>query len=238
MRVFVILLLCVISLISAPVNAYLSTNKVIDEAHILDLKTHDYLATMLSQAAKDQGIDITIMLVDDDTVLDHGAFAWQVVMAKEATLKNKKSPKKRVYLILNASSHQAAIVLGDPTLFELSLQESLTEIQQKILIPNIQKNELNMAVQLTAMAMISALEDWSGVSSKPSASVEVPWLLNGLKWGAQLGLIIAFLMLLRVLFHRPHWRELSVADEEHLNRHQQQSIEMAYWRTHRHIRNS
>ncbi|HRE32663.1 MAG TPA: hypothetical protein PLD88_11865, partial [Candidatus Berkiella sp.] len=76
----------------------------------------------------------------------------------------------RVYLVINESSHQAAIVLGDPTLFEPSLQESLTDIQQEILIPNIQKNELNKAIQLTAMAMISALEDWPGISPKPSSS--------------------------------------------------------------------
>lgn len=236
MRMLIILVFSVLSVMAAPVNAYLSTNRIIDETHILDLKTHDNLATMLSRAAKDQEVDITIVLVNDDTVFDHSALAKQIVMAREARLKNTKSEKKRVYLIVNASSNQAAIALGTATDLDAMLQESLMEIQQKILAPHLQKNELDAAVRLAAMAMVSALEDWPGMTLSRSSSFYDQLLISGLKWFAELGLIIALLMLLRILFHRPHWQELPIAEEAHFLENQQQSAEMAYWRAHRHIK--
>src|SRR5262249_759256 len=138
--------------------------------------------------------------------------------------------------IFNAASHQAAIVLGNKTV-DMALQESLREIQRKILAPHLQKNEVESAIRLTIMAMISALEEWPSVSLTPKSSFSPYAFITGLKWLAIVGLLIAMFMLLKIISQRPHWQELPIVDEANFLENQRKSAEMAYWRSHLHIKN-
>ncbi len=226
-----------LSVLAMPISAYayLPTTHIVDTTHRLDLKTHDELAMMLSRATKERAINITLCIVNDSRVLHLTEYGERWVKEYELRLPKEHFLQKRIYLIVDASSKQVIILLGKAVVLDEASQEGLQEIQQKILIPHLQQNHLNTAVKLGTMAMLSALEEWPVMSPLQSHRVVSYTFLNVLKWFALLGLGYACFMLFRTLFHRPHWRELPTASELSLQSAAEQSLEMAYWRSHRHI---
>lgn len=221
--------------LAMPTHAYLPTTHIVDMAHRLELKTHDELAMMLSRVTQERAIHITVCIVNDAKVVDLTQYGERWVKEYELRLSKENFLQKRIYLMVDANSKQALILLGKAVILDEASLEGLQEIQQKILVPHLQQDHLNTAVKSGTIAMLSALEEWPVKSLLQPSRVVSSTFLNVLKWFALLGLGYAGLMLLRTLFHRPHWRELPIASEPSLQSAQERSLEMAYWRSHLHI---
>ncbi len=223
---------CFCSIVTFTLKAEMAVNRVIDSAHVLEEKTYQQLANLLSQVAAQGRADMMVFLIHEYTQ-NPAELAQRTIAEWEAKTPPAELPQKRAYLIINLSSHQGMIVLGKHAQMNDSLLYGLQEIQLKILTPKLIENDVKQVVLQASQGMIGALEDWP---SRPITHT----MFNGsfmmtLKWLAEISLIAALLFGLRTLFAQPKWQDLPINDETFLLLNQEQSLGLAYWRTHRHI---
>lgn len=223
---------CFCSIIAFTLKAEIAVNRVVDSAHVLEEKTHQQLSSLLSQVAAQGRADITVFLIHEYTQ-NPALLAQKTIAEWEAKTPVTQLPEKHAYLIINLSAHQGMIVLGKQTQVNDSLLYGLQEIQSKILAPQLIEKDVKQAVLQASQGMIGSLEDWPNHSF--TQSIFDGSVIKTLKWLAEISLIIASLFGLRTLFVQPKWQELPINDETFLLLNQQQSLGLAYWRTHRHI---
>lgn len=231
-RMVFTMVFCFCSLFGFTPNAQCAENRVIDSAHVLEERAHQQLSSLLSEVAAQGRADITIFLIHEYTQ-NPAELAQKMVAEWEAKTPPSLLPQKRAYLIINLSSHQGMIIVGSHTKVNDSLLYGLQEIQEKILKPKLIEQDVKQAVLLASQGMIGALEDWPSIAL--SSSVFEGSFIKVLKWLAEICLIAGLLFGLRILFIRPKWQDFPINDEALILLNQQESLGLAYWRTHRHI---
>jgi|GEM_PF-6353811 len=229
---FALLVFCLCSLIAFPLKAELIHNRVMDATHILDEKTHQHFDLYLAEVAAQGRADITVFLVNQYTQ-NQVEFTQKMISEWESKAGSTLSPQKRAYLIINVSSHKGMIVLGKEAKINDSLAYTLREIQQKILGPHLIEKDVKGATLMAAQGMVGALEDWPSAPS--TLSFFNGSVVDVLKWLAELSLIMGLLFGLRLWFLQPKWQDLPINNETFLLLNEQASLDLAYWRTHRHI---
>lgn len=227
----VIFSLC--SLVVSPLKANSHLTRVIDTSYVLEEKNKEQLNTLLTEVAAQGRADIVVFLLNQYTQ-NPTELAQKLIREWEVTTPiTNKSLHKRAYIIINVSSHQGMVVLGQQVQPNGSLNYALQEIQMKILASHLIERDVKQVVFLASQGMIGALEDWP--TNTTTSSVFPGTFMTVLKWLAQISLISALLFGLRTLFSQPKWEDMPISDEAHFLLNHQSSLELAYWRTHRHI---
>lgn len=231
-KALIVWVFSVLSLITTSLKAAPAPTHVVDMTHALAETTRQDVNSRLLQAANEGRADIIVLIVNQATSMPHKQLTNDLILEWEAKLGPAKLPKKRAYLVLNKATHQGDIVLGKDVVLNDDLLYSLREIQIKILAPSLIAADMKTAVVLASQGLVGVFEVWPAhvaVSSLP-----LP-LFSLLKWAAQCSLLVGIFLLLRALFKQPHWQTLPISEEAAFLLNQQASLDMAYWREHRHI---
>lgn len=217
-----------LSLMVFSMKAQSAENRVVDTAHVLQEKTHQYLSAMLSHAAKEHRADI-IVLITNQAIQNKTELFNNMLKTGEVKFIPTISPTKRAYLIINTYTHQGHIVLGKEVILDDSLQYGLAEIQAKILAQDLIKHDVNAVALLATQAMIGSFEDWP---APVPASFFSRSSMTFFKWVGMFSLLGGLLYGLRRLFYQPHWQELPISHESTLWLNDLQSLGLTYSRTH------
>lgn len=221
-----------LSLIATPLTAAPIANHVVDTTHALAEPVRENLNSRLLQAANEGRADIIVFILNQEDAFSHNQLTESLILEWEAKLEPARLPKKRAYLVLNKATHQGSIALGKDVIITDDLLYSLREIQIKILAPSLIASDMKTAALLASQGLLGVFEVWPTQVALPSMPLQ---LFTILKWIAQCSLLGGLILLIRALFTQPHWQTLPISEEVSFLLNEQASLDMAYWREHRHI---
>lgn len=138
---------------------------VIDEERVLSSTVVAGISQVLDESAKKANIHVRVIVV---TYKGENAKA----LAKQKMLEVDSinvidDQNKTVYLVLNASTHESYLFVGNKVKRTLPLIESISRIEQNIIIPSLMSGNIENAAREGSVALVTVLDQWP-VSPKVS----------------------------------------------------------------------
>ncbi len=194
-------------------NEHATTPWVIDEQHILTTPTINGLTQILSGSARNRDIHVRVLVVSQD-----GENVKPILKQKIIEWKNKIPQhlrEKTAFLVINIATGQSHIVLGNQIQQTESLETSLGRIQQKIILPGLQKGSIDSAVTEGVVGLTTVLDQWPALSTGSIFYHSALWLrahylmlpLQILFW---ISIILGGAKAIQFYLRRPKWDEMNV----------------------------
>jgi uncharacterized membrane protein YgcG len=182
------------------------TPYIIDEQHLLTEKAEVTLTRILQQTASSRNIHIRVLIINEAHSSPNFAEFAQFKVTEWESLNSTVSDQNTTYLVINVATKESCIILGKNSKMSPSLLQTVNDIQDRMIVRALEKDNVLGAVVEGSVALSTVLEPWTQDNFDLFASWQefkntqfVYWL----KWLAQICVSWSIVFALRKLFVRP-----------------------------------